>query len=265
MTPMPLQVGGATYAKTLFLIDDGATVGGVAGGFSDLDALDARNVDLERLSAPVLSLSLNEIATMGRAHDASLVAVGVSGTVGLLDKAITGHAALPDHPLLYLGVTSPAGALLPTPGRILRHVLVPGDYSTRSGCLASCLLRVARRGSRVVTLMHVPDATLASGCSRPAVGEIGRVDTDWIDQIKKMLFSVGVEEVRFIAPAAGASEFTVMSPAVSLVLVGATCNEEVARTYVSAVRKLFDRRDEVPALMLTAESCQAQRRELGAA
>lgn len=265
MSPTPLHGGGITYAKTLFLIDDGATVGGVAGGFTDLESLDARNVELERLSVPSLSLSLDRIAELGREHQASLVVVGVSDAAAFYDKGIAGHAALPDHPLLYLGVNSPEGALLPAPGRILRHVLVPGDYSARSGCLASCLLRVARRGSRVVTLMHVPDVALSKGCSRPSVGEIGRVDADWIELLKKMLFSAGVDEVRLVSPVGGAPEFADMNPSVSLVLVGATCNVEIAEAYISAAKRLFTHRDEVPALMLIAESCLFGARALGAA
>lgn len=115
--------------------------------------------------------------------------------------------ALPDHPLLYVGVNAPMGFLLPTPGRILQHVLHPGDYSVRSGCLASCLLRVARRGARVVTLLHVPDANLSRGCSYPKAGEIGRVDADWIEHLHAMRFTAGADEVRFSSPAQGSPGF----------------------------------------------------------
>jgi nucleotide-binding universal stress UspA family protein len=265
MSPTSLRAGGASYAKTLFLIDDGATVGGVAGGFTDLESLDARNVELERLSVPALSLSLDQIAEMSRQHDASLVVVGVSDAKSLYSMGIVGHAAMPSHPLLYVGVNKPDGALLPNPGRILRHILVPGDFSARSGCLASCLLRTAGRGTRVVTLMHVPDAVLSKDCSHPSVGEIGRVNTDWVEQLKKMLFSAGVDEVRLISPVGGVPEFADMNPSVSLVLVGATCNAEVAQAYISAAGSLFAHRDEVPALMLTAESCLMDGRVRGAA
>lgn len=253
------------YDKTLFLIDDNATVGGLGGGLADLDALDAPHVDLERLSVPTLSLSLARIAEMGRERGASLVAVGVSDAAALYGMGIVGRAALPDLPLLYLGVNSPARSPLPTLGRILGHVLAPSDYSVRSGCLASCLVRVARRGARVVTLMHVPDAGLSSGCAYSSVGEIGRVDADWVEQLKKMLFSVGVDEVRFVSPLGGSPEFDLMNPGVSLVLVGATCNAEVAQAYVSAAGHMFTQRDEVPALMLIAASCQADARVRGAA
>ena len=253
------------YAKTLFLIDHNATVGGIAGGFTDLDALDARNVDLERLSVPALSLPIKRVAEMGREREASLVVVGVSDAAALFHGGLTGHAALPDHPLLYLGVNSPRGAFLPIPRRILNHVLVPGDYSARSGCLASCLVRVARRGVQVVTLMHVPDATLSRGYARPSVGEMGRVDTDWVDQLEKMLFASGVEEVRFISPQDGSPEFESLNPDVSLVLVGSTCNIDIVNEYVLAAGRMFARDDEIPALMLTAESCLARERARGAA
>lgn len=253
------------YGKTLFLIDNHATVGGVAGGFADLDALDARNVELERLTVPTMSLSLDRIARMGRERQASLVVVGVSDAASLYGMDMAGRAALPDHPLLYLGVNSPEGPLLPLPGRLLGHILVPSDYSVRSGCLTSCLMRVAKRGARVVTLMHVPDAGLSAGCSPPIGGEIGRVDTDWVDQLKAMLFSAGVHEVRFISPVGSSPEFDGLSPAVSLVLVGATCNAEIARAYVSAAGRMFARHDGIPALMLTAESCHVAVRVRGAA
>jgi nucleotide-binding universal stress UspA family protein len=265
MSPTPLRSGNTAYAKTLFLIDDGATVGGVAGGFTDLESLDARNVELERLSVPALSLSLEQIAEMGREAEAALVVVGVSDAKSLYGMGILGHAAMPSHPLLYLGVNTPDGALLPHTGRILRHILVPGDFSARSGCLTSCLLRAAGRGTRVVTLMHVPDAALSKGCSPSSVGELGRVDTDWVEQLKKMLFSAGVDEVRFISPVGGAPEFAEMNPSVSLVLVGATCNAEIAQAYISAAGSLFAHRDEVPALMLTAESCLVEGRARGVA
>lgn len=255
----------ATYAKTLFLIDSDATVGGVAGGLADLNSLGARNVDAVRTAAPALALPLDQIAAMGRDSDASLLVVGVPDTMSLYRAGIVGRAAMPDLPLLYLGVNSPDGALLPTPGRVLRHVLVPGDYSVRSGCLSSCLTRIAQRGSRIVTLMHVPDASLASGCAHPAVGEIGRIDTDWIEHLKAMLFSAGVDEVRLITPANGDPEFDDLSPRVTLVLVGSTCNSEIAQAYVSAAGRHFAHHDEVPALMLTAESCAAAARARGAA
>lgn len=245
------------YGKTLFLIDRDATVGGVAGSLTDLDSLDARNVDLERLTVPALSLSLERIAKLGREREASLVVVGVSDSAALFENGLSGRAALPDHPLLYLGVNSPAGPLLPMRGRILGHVLVPGDFSTRSGCLASCLVRVAKRGVRVVTLMHVSDEGLKRGCPRTSVGEMGRVDTDWVDQLKKMLFSAGVEEVRFVTPFGGTPDFEKMSPSVTLVLVGATCNADIANAYVLAAGRMFARHDAVPALMLTPESCVA--------
>ena len=250
------------YVKTLFLIDRNATVGGVAGGFTDLDSLDARNVDLERLSVPALSLPLKRIAEMGREREASLVVVGVSDAAALYHGGLTGHAALPDHPLLYVGVNSPSGSLLPAPRRILRHILVPSDYSARFGCLASCLVRVAKRGVQVVTLMHVPDAALSRGCSRPPVGEMGRVDTDWVEQLEKMLFAAGVDEVRFVSPLEGSPEFGSLSPEVSLVLVGSTCNVDIVNAYVLAAGRMFAHDKEIPALMLTAESCLAGEHEL---
>lgn len=253
------------YAKTLFLVDSDATVGGLAGGFTDLDALEARDVDLERMSVPALSLPLDRIAEMGREHEASLVVVGVSNPAALFDSGLTGRAALPDHPLLYLGVNAPAGSLLPMPRRILRHVLAPGDFSVRSGCLASCLVRVARRGVRIVTLMHVPDAGLSSGCAYSSAREMGRVDAEWVEQLKRMLFSAGVDEVRFISPMGGSPKFGHLSPSVSLVLVGATCSAEIAHAYVIAAGRMFAHHDDVPALMLTAESCLVGERVLGAA
>ena len=253
------------YAKTLFLIDRDATVGGVAGGYTDLDALDARNVDLERLSVSALSLPLARIAEMGREREASLVVVGVSHAAALFENGLTGRAALPDHPLLYLGVNSPDGSLVPVRGRILRHVLVPSDYSAHSGCLTSCLVRVAKRGARVVTLLHVPDAGLSRDCDYSTARETDRVDTEWIEQLKKMLFSAGVDEVRFISARGGSAEFGDMNPSVSLVLVGPTCNTDIANAYIQAAKSMFDRHDDVPALMLTAESCLAGDRALGAA
>lgn len=253
------------YAKTLFLVDHDATVGGIAGGLTDLDALDARHVDVERLSVSPLSLPLERVADMSREHDASLVVVGVSASEALHENILTGRAALPDHPLMYLGVNAPAGSLLPARDRILRHVLVPSDFSVHSGCLTSCLVRVARRGTRIVTLMHVPDAGLPRGCSHKSAGELGRVDTDLVDRLKKMLFSAGVDEVRFIYPEGGSPGFERMDPGVSLVLVGATCNADIVSAYAEAASRMFARHDDVPALMLTAESCLAGARTLGAA
>lgn len=265
MSPTPLRAGGMTYGKTLFLIDNHATVGGLAGGFADLAALDALDVDLERLSEPALSLSATRIAEMGRERGANLVAVGVSDASTLNDLGVAVHAVLPDMPLLYLGVNSPAASPFPAMDRILNHVLVPSDYSARSGCLTSCLLRVARRGVRVVTLMHVPDTGLSSGCVRPAEGEIGRVDKDWIDQLKQTLFSAGVDEVRFVSPRGNSPEFELLTPSVSLVLVGAACRAEVASAYVAAAGHLLTKQHEVPALMLTAESCPVDVRLHGVA
>lgn len=265
MSPAPLRVGGMTYGKTLFLIDSHATVGGLAGGLADLAALDASNVDLERTSESALSLSMKRITKMGHDRKASLVAIGVSDAATLKDLGVAGHTALPDLPLLYLGVNSVSGRPFPAPGRILEHVLVPSDYSARSGCLTSCLIRIARRGTRVVTLMHVPDAGRARDCEPPSVGEIGRVDTEWIDQLKRMLFSAGVDEVRLVSPIGGSPQFELMTPAVSLVLVGAACRAEVAQAYVSAASHLLGKQDELPALMLTAETCSAEIRLHGVA
>lgn len=253
------------YGKTLFLVDHDATIGGVAGGLSDLDALDARHVDVERLSVSPMTLPLTRIADMCRESESSLGVVGVSTSAALQENVLAGRAALPGHPLLYLGVNAPAGSLLPARDRILQHVLVPGDYSVRSGCLTSCLVRVARRGARIVTLMHVPDEGLPRACSLESAGELGRVDIDWVDQLKKMLFSAGVDEVRFVSPEGGSPGFERMDPNVSLVLVGATCNKDIVNAYVEAASRMFARCDDVPALMLTAESCLVGARTLGAA
>ena len=265
MSPTPLRAGGMTYGKTLFLIDSHATVGGLAGGLADLAALDASDVDLERLSEPALSLSMRRVAEMGRKRGAALVAVGVSDAASLSDLGVASHTALPDLPILYIGVNSPAATPFPTPGRILDHVLVPSDYSARSGCLTSCLIRVARRGARIVTLMHVPDAGLARDCESRAAGELGRVDTDWVDLLKQMLFAAGVAEVRFVSLIGGSAQFDLMTPGVSLVLVGATCTAEVAQAYVSAAGHLLRKQSVVPALMLTAETCLADVRLHGVA
>ena len=254
-----------TYGKTLFLIDSHTTVGGLAGGLADLASIDASGIDLERLTVPALSLSTARIAAMGKERGAALVAVGVSDAASLKDMGVSASAALPDLPLLYLGVNSPAASPFPTPGRILNHILAPSDYSVHSGCLTSCLIRIARRGVRVVTLMHVPDAGIAEGCLRPEMGEIGRVDTDWVDQLKRMLFSAGVDEVRFVSPLGGSAQFDLMTPAVSLVLVGAACRAEIAQAYVSAAGQLLAQQSEVPALMFTAESCPTNARVRGAA
>lgn len=243
------------YTKTLFLIDRGATVGGLAGGFNDLASLAAADIHTQRVPVPAHTLALAQIAEMGRASEASLVAVGVSDPAALYETGIEGRAALPDHPLLYLGVNAPSGPLIPQHARILSHVLAPSDYSVRSGCMTSCLIRVAKRGAKIVTLMHVPSAVDSCDSADPQAGELGRVDTDWIDQLKKLLFSAGVDEVRFISPMGSSPEFDQMSPHVSLVLVGATCSSEIANEYVKAAGRLVARHKDVPALMLTAESC----------
>ena len=265
MSPQPLRAVGMRYGKTLFLIDEHATVGGLAGGLSDLASLDATDVDLERLSVSSLSLSGARVAEMGEAHGASLIAVGVSDAVTLLDLGVADRSTRPGIPLLYLGVNSPAATPFPAPGRILNHVLAPSDYSVRSGCLTSCLMRVARRGARVVTLMHVPDAGLARECVPTGAGELDRVDTDRVDQLKAMLFSAGVEEVRFVSPAGGSAEFELMIPSVSLVVVGESCRTEITKAYIAASAHLLRKQHDVPALMLTAESCPTTSRLHGAA
>jgi len=253
------------YERTLFLVDRDATVGGLAAALMDLASLGAHNVDVQRLLVPALELPLQRIAEMGRAAGASLIAVGVADSVSLRELGVSGRAAVPDHPLLYLGVNAPSGPLLPTRGRILGHVLASGDYSVRSACVAACLSRLARSGARVVTLMHMPDSVLAAHCERTAAGELGRVDMDWVDQLKRMLFAAGVEEVRFLAPAPGVSEETDFNPAVSLVLAGSTCNADIAAAYASAASRQISHQAAAPALMLTAESCAIAAGRLGAA
>jgi len=254
-----------TYGKTLFLIDENATIGGLAGGLSDLAMLDATDVDLERLSVPSLSLTGARITKMSAARGASLVAVGVSDATTLLDLGVVGQSVRPGVPLLYLGVNSPSATPFPAPGRILHHVLAPSDYSVRSGCLTSCLMRVARRGAQVVTLMHVPDARLARDCVPTRAGELGRVDADWVDQLKAMLFSAGGGGARCVSPAGGSAGFELMTPGVSLVLVGESRRAEITKAYIAASAHLLRKQHDVPALMLTAESCSTAPRLHGAA
>ena len=191
--------------------------------------------------------------------------MGVADSSSLRELGVSGRAAVPDHPLLYLGVNAPSGPLLPTRGRILSHVLASGDYSVRSACVAACVGRLARSGARVVTLMHMPDPGLAAHCEWTTVGELGRVDTDWVDQLKKMLFSAGVDEVRFVAPALGTSEVMDFNPAVSLILAGRTCNADIATAYASAASRQISHQEAAPALMLTAESCAVAAAQRGAA
>jgi len=253
------------YERTLFLVDQDATVGGLAAALGDLASLGAHNVDVERLMTPALELPLDRIAEMGRTARASLIAIGVADSSSLRELGVSGRAAVPDHPMLYLGVNAPSGYLLPPRGRILGHVLASGDYSVRSACLAACLGRLARSGAKVITLMHTPDVGLVTHCQRTTIGELGRVDIDWIDQLKRMLFSAGVDEVRFLAPALGASEATDFDPVVSLILAGSTCNTDIATAYASAASRQISHQEAAPALMLTAESCVAAAGRLGAA
>ena len=165
--------------------------------------------------------------------------------------------ALDGLPLLCLPVnTSADGSLLPTPGRILEHVLVPGDYSSRSGCVAACLQRIVRYGARVVTLLHVAHADRDRRCPPGGLGEMDEIDTEWVDHLKKTLFRAGVDEVRFIVPEAENSPaLDELKPSVSLVVVGAACSGEITRTYCSAAERLFSSGKAVPALMFTAEAC----------
>lgn len=253
------------YERALLVVDGKATVGGLAGALMDLAALGAHDVDVERTSTPALELPLSRIAEMARAKNAALIAVGVADSASLRGVGVSGRAALPDHPLLYVGVNSPCGSLLPNQGRILEHVLVTGDYSIRSACVAACLRRLARSGARVVTLMHTPDSGLAAHCVRTNAGELGRVDIDWVERLKRMLFSAGVDEVRFVASPISTPAVLDVGPAVSLILAGRTCTSEIAAAYASAASAHISHRESIPALMLTAESCAAAVAQLGAA
>lgn len=255
------------YRKALLLIDEHATVGGVAAAYGDLSAIGARTVDIERLTAPVLELPLATIAEKGRTAAADVVALGVADAASLRDVGVSVRTATNESPLLYLGVTVPEGPLLPARGRILNHVLVPGDFSVKSACVSACLDRIARRGARVVTLLHMPDPALTTGCNPSAAGELSRIDTDWVDQVKRRLFSAGVYEVRFVAPEPDArqTEFEGFAPPVSLILAGRTCGVDIARAYSLAASRLMNHREEPPALMLTADTCSAASGRLGAA
>jgi len=248
------------YAKTVLIVDRDATVGGLAGGLGDLAALGAFNVEIERCDASVARLSRARLAELGHEHDASLVVVGATDPRFLADGQMPHCEGLADRPVLYVWVNSPSEEPpLPSPHRLLRHVLAPGDYSTRSACAAACLLRIAASGARIVTLMHVRDAEISSHQPCPDVGEIGRVDMEWIEHLKRSLLLAGVEEVRFLMP--GDQDTHVLEdqhPSVSLVVAGGTCNAEVARSYGRAAMELFASGQSVPALMLTAEgSCSA--------
>lgn len=255
------------YRKALLLIDGNAAVGGVAAAYGDLAAIGARDVQVDRLNTPVLELPLPEIAHRGRAAHADLVALGVADATSLRNVGVSVRTASSEYPLLYLGVSVPDGPLLPARGRILRHVLVPGDFSVRSACVSACLNRTARNGAKIVTLMHMPDPGLLSTCAPPPVGELGRVDADWIDHIKRALFSAGVHEVRFIAPGStgDSTEFEGFSPEVSLILAGRTCGVDIAHAYNLAASRLMNHREDPPALMLTADTCAAASGRRGAA
>jgi nucleotide-binding universal stress UspA family protein len=247
--------------NTLFLVDKDATVSGIAGGLVDLAAIGAYGIEIEHSARPVLGLADRELAKLSVDHNADLIVLGVSDLAAFRGVGVTCRAALPDHPMLYLGVGSAGNApSLPRPDRILGHVLVPSDYSVRSGCLSACLVQIARRGVRVVTLLHVPDTELSRNSTHGFAGELGRVDIEWVERLKRSLFSAGVEEVRFVSPKVDAElTLDLIEPAVSLVLVGAACNAHVAETYVLSAARLLAHGESVPALMLTAETCTAVR------
>ena len=245
------------YATTLFLLDETATVGGMAGGFVDLASLGAHDVQVERRSGAISSTAPQELTRLCGDRHAALVAVGMSDPGAVTAAAAAWLEALDGLPLLCLPVnTSADGSLLPTPGRILEHVLVPGDYSLRSGCVAACLQRIVRYGARVVTLLHVAHADRDRRCPPGGLGEMDEIDTEWVDHLKKTLFRAGVDEVRFIVPEAENSPaLDELKPSVSLVVVGAACSGEITRTYCSAAERLFSSGKAVPALMFTAEAC----------
>jgi nucleotide-binding universal stress UspA family protein len=248
------------YPKTLFVTDKTATVGGLAGGLADLAALGAFGVEMEECRSSTLGLSRERLAELGAKKQSSLVAVGVSDPSALTRGEFPMIEALADRPLLYLSVNSPADEpLLPRPRRILTHVLVPSDFSERSACAMACLRRVVARGARVVTLMHVHDERIASQQPCPSVGELGRIDMEWVERAKCDLLRAGVDEVRLITPSANElGSFDLLEPRVSLVLAGGTCSAEVARAYGQAAMRLFAGGKSVPALMLSAEGgCSA--------
>jgi nucleotide-binding universal stress UspA family protein len=244
----------------VIVVDKDATVGGLAGGLGDLAAIGAFDVEIERCDASAARLSQARLAALGNEHDASLVVVGATDPGFLAEGSMPLVEGLADRPVLYVWVNSPSEEpALPNPHRLLRHVLAPGDYSVRSACAAACLLRIASTGARVVTLMHVREAEGSRHQPCPGVGEIGRVDMEWIEHLKRNLLSAGVEEVRFLVPSD--QDMHVLEdqrPSVSLVVAGGTCNAEIARSYGRAAMELFASGQSVPALMLTAEgSCSA--------
>jgi hypothetical protein len=215
---------------------------------------------MEECRSSALGLSRERLMELGAKGQSSLVAVGVSDPSALTRGEFPMIEALADRPLLYVSVNSPAEEpLFPRPHRILTHVLVPGDFSERAACAMACLRRVVAGGARVVTLMHVHDERIASQRPCPAVGEIGRIDMEWVERIKGDLLHAGVDEVRLITPNANdLGGFDLLEPMVSLVLVGGTCSAEVARVYGMAAMRLFAGGKSVPALMLSAQgSCSA--------
>ncbi|MBI5232618.1 MAG: hypothetical protein HY876_10700 [Coriobacteriales bacterium] len=245
--------------KTLFIVDTGATVGGIAQGITDLGALGLGDVDIRRVDFAKPE-SVDDCIAELKAGGPSSVAVGVGDKTAGLPTALASLLATPGRTLIYLNAGSrPEGQpVLSARRRVLGHVVVPADLSVRSGCLAACLGHVCRQGVGTVTLTHVAHVGSNAGCHDSALSQLGSLDTEWCEWLKSRLFKSGVSEVRIVVPNQSTLDADGgFGPDASLVLVGSTCDEHVVHAYLEAWRAGSGHLGVAPVLMFTAEGCSA--------
>ncbi len=240
------------YSNTLFVVEEHASVAGIASGLVDLASLGAFEVEVEKYRHG--DRGLERAREHGARRDGGLVAYGLSGAS---DVDAVGLDTVENAAIVYLDIAKHSrGPAIHQRGAILEHVLVASDFTVRSGCTTACLANAVSRGVGRVTLLHVP-APGTARCPGSSSGELGCVDLDWFESLKRMMFKSGAEEVDFLTPDPGhvAEELRRLVPTASLVIVGSGCSERVTAEYRKVARPLIESGNDAPALFITAADC----------
>jgi len=82
----------------------------------------------------------------------------------------------------------------------LEHVLFPTDFSDNAGHAFSCVEKIAERGAKHVTLLHVQDQGLIERYLKDRLEEFNRIDLGRLERLKAELTDRGVRHVDIEIP-----------------------------------------------------------------
>jgi len=143
----------------------------------------------------------------------------------------------------------------PAPIDLIRHVLLPTDFSENAGQAGEVLLSLVRHGARRVTLLHVQDQSRIGKALLEKLGEYNAIDGKRLDALKQALEEAGAEVdtlIRFGSPSVETLK-TIQELGVTLVVMGSQGRGFVPELFLGSVSHNVARHGDASVLLIPSK------------